>query len=330
MPLAQNNDHTRMTRHQLAARIEQMRATQAREEAEGVASRTRPAEQFHRAEKIKRYQAELDRRTDADAQASPAAQVIATYRAELPARVAEAAAAGAPIAQQPAPDARPLIRCRQIGPDGRMCRELAIADLQTTKPLCASHGAAAAAARHAAQQPQEQPDAMTTWETANQHAAACPTESQWVASQQHEPRSDAQDKRRQEADDEAASRLPAVHLQGATPTIPAPPSERLASECPQCHAPRYQRCTNYQGQHCAPHSARKAPAQADADTRAAKHAAKEATAARRATVATARQQSQAETARPAPTPAKETAYDAMRRLHPQWFAAAADRQDRTA
>lgn len=68
MPLAEYNDVTRMTRHQLAHRIEQMEATAARNSQLGAPNeRHRPMEDRRRREKIALYRAELDRRIAADA-----------------------------------------------------------------------------------------------------------------------------------------------------------------------------------------------------------------------------------------------------------------------
>ena len=65
MPLQDYNDHTRMSREQLRARIEQMEATNARDTIE-PSKRYRPMETTRRNDKIKRYREELDRRILAD------------------------------------------------------------------------------------------------------------------------------------------------------------------------------------------------------------------------------------------------------------------------
>ena len=52
-----------------------------------------------------------------------------------------------------------------------------------------------------------------------------------------------------------------------TAPVIAPPNSRLQIACPQCHAAIGQRCKNYSGANCAPHGARKLPAQAAADAR---------------------------------------------------------------
>jgi len=65
MPLQDYNDHTRMSREQLRARIQQMEATNAREAIE-PSKRYRPMETTRRNDKIKRYREELDRRILAD------------------------------------------------------------------------------------------------------------------------------------------------------------------------------------------------------------------------------------------------------------------------
>ena len=98
MPLT-DNDETRMSRHQLAARIEQMEATAHRNSAIGApADRHRPMEDRRRREKIALYKAELDRRIVDDQ------------------RQAERDRAAEQLADTAAAAAR-----SQAGPDARVC-----------------------------------------------------------------------------------------------------------------------------------------------------------------------------------------------------------------
>jgi hypothetical protein len=142
----------------------------------------------------------------------------------------------------------------------------------------------------------EEPDTMNRY---NEYATAplSATEQQ-ARDEAHDARARVAERAEREADYNAGERadaaqaqadarqVPDFHHRPATPTpvIPPPPSPRLAVPCPQCHAAIGDSCLNYKGQRCHPHGARKLPAQADADARQAKHAAQEATAARRNTV----------------------------------------------
>ena len=102
-------------------------------------------------------------------------------------------------------------------------------------------------------------------------------------------------------------RIPAVTMP-ATPT-PVVPVPSAATECPQCHATPGEPCRNYQGAKMGTyHSQRKAKAAAHSpQARAAKHAMKEATDNRRATVAAIRRITEAQAEpEPAPIPAPPT------------------------
>jgi len=95
MPLQDYNDHTRMSRHQLAARIQQMEATQARE-ALDTSARHRPMEITRRKDKIERYRQELQRRELADRAEAARSQANDSE---------EPAIGYTPIVEQPTPDA---------------------------------------------------------------------------------------------------------------------------------------------------------------------------------------------------------------------------------
>ncbi len=338
MPLA-DNDVTRMTRHQLAQRIEQMQATAKRNSTIGATNgRHRPMEDRRRWAKIADYEAELARRIRSDE-----TQAQADARAD-----AIAHPAGAPIITTPT--------CAECAETGRTA--YACADLQTERPLCARHGAAAAARRHSNQQQPAAPVATAgaqeeqtmTYNQAQEISAREDNRQQAYESNDH-PHAQAEQRRYQRdnayddndgpaysaesqrrarisncedlsddtrerllarpresaADAYAAERqatdakLPRVTLQGPTPVIAPPPDARLSIACPQCGAAIGARCTNYSGAHCAPHGARKLERTPAA--RQGKHDAAQASEHRRQVIAAARrQQTQAETARPEPTP----------------------------
>ena len=109
MPLRDYNDHTRMTRAQLADRIRQMEATAARNSQLGAPNdRHRPMEDRRRREKIATYRQELDRRDQYDAaQAAADARTAADFEAfkhKLETSRSEPTPP-APIGKQPTPDA---------------------------------------------------------------------------------------------------------------------------------------------------------------------------------------------------------------------------------
>src|ERR1039458_5106119 len=156
---------------------------------------------------------------------------------------------------------------------------------------------------------------MNVYET---QAAAPRTEAEYIAADNAHEASARRKERAQRFDECGDS--PEITT-GKTPIISPPTCRQVLPTGRMCRKP----ASTADPARCAEHATPRAPA-----ARQAKHEATQATTRRRAVVATARQQSQAETARPAPAPAKETAYDQLRRLHPQWFAPDAGRQDRTA
>ena len=169
MPLQQYNDHTRMSRAQLAERIKQMEATAARNSTVGSPNeRHRPMEDRRRREKIAIYTEELRRRelrdeyeraaqAQADAQAKDDADRSRRQSARDTARNARTVCPPLRTLGKPCPVCHapkqtpchpPTRHCSHQQTSGAQCGAVAIADLDTDYPLCALHGAQAAAARY--------------------------------------------------------------------------------------------------------------------------------------------------------------------------------------
>jgi len=279
MPLKHANDQTAMSRQQLAERIRQMEATQAREDLGEKGPRWRPGETILRREKIAAYKAELQRREDADR-----AQAAEDARVEQRAK------------EQSARDTRRNLRAMGVcHADG--CTDWAI----SLDHLCARHGAAAAAKRYAIGQtptpdtpPKEQPDMRryTDWkdQPPNPDQEA---EREKALQAEEERRQERQFQARRCADSQAeATEVPPPPAEALTqavaastaraqtvaairqtvttampehthhtppPVISPPPDPRIGTPCPQCHAEIGTRCRNYKGVACNPHTSRKAP-----------------------------------------------------------------------
>ena len=255
-----NNDETRMTRHQLAARIQQMEATAHRNSAVGApADRHRPMEDRRRHEKISRYQAELDRRIAADAAAETAADTAAAAtRSQAPADARVCDACEGTLATGSAYTARGCPQCHGTG--------LTTTQEQAPVTRPPANGRDFSSYR----EPDDEVKHARQAEESNQAAI----------------RSEAAETRAEIA--YAPSERPIVEMQPRMTPTPVPPPPALAVECPQCNAQPGQRCTNYQGQHCAPHGSRNTAAREARRLDQGKHPA----------------------ARPAPTPEPATLHNA--------------------
>jgi hypothetical protein len=289
-----DNDVTRMTRHQLAARIEQMEATAHRNCTVGAPrDRHRQGEDIRRREKIADYKAELERRERADAAQAAADARLAANEA---ARSADADARTAAV--QHARFLHPT--CVECAETGRTA--YAIADLKTDRPLCAKHGAQAAAARArdaaidrerdyeedtienrtptplqtamaagkeeyaraiAESQPSD-PEATCPFDRAKEpmrfYGPNEDTSQQW---QERQERADAQAEAQERAStNNAGYETLQPRIQPIRPPADiADPfalakSPQIAVACPACNAPAGARCHNYKGQNCHPHGER--------------------------------------------------------------------------
>ena len=270
MPLT-DNDETRMSRHQLAARIEQMEATAHRNSAIGApADRHRPMEDRRRREKIALYKAELDRRIVDDQR-----QAERDRAAE---QLADTAAAAA--RSQAGPDARVCDAC-----EGTASVTLANGSAYTARGCGECHGTGLTT-------PQEQPPVNRPPANGRDFSSYREPDDEVKHARQAEEsnqaaiRSEAAETRAEIA--YAPSERPIVEMQPRMTPTPVPPPPALAVECPQCNAQPGQRCTNYQGQHCAPHGSRNTAAREARRLDQGKHPA----------------------ARPAPTPEPATLHNA--------------------
>ena len=306
MPLT-DNDVTRMSRHQLAQRIEQMEATAHRNSTTGALNdRHRPMEDRRRREKIALYQEELERRERADAQAKANEQRIEERAAQQSARDLNRNARDLnrnARNQQPAelpqvPASIPAAACDHCEGTGSITLATSAAYTARGCGECQGTGIAppipqppAPAAGKGEQmnvrdfRDWQEPDDADKWdrerEATNQAAIAA-------------ERTD----RAAEINHGTDHPTPVVVLQPRITTPPPP----LTVECPQCHSTIGAPCRNYKGQQCAPHGARAKLAQLRSpEARKAKHDAEQASKERAATVATAHEISQAAVAPPRPT-----------------------------
>ena len=247
MPLSDHNDETRMTRHQLAARIQQMEATAHRNSTIGAPKdRHRHGEDLRRREKIARYREELQRRERADAleaareQAAreEAARDLHAWTNATCARLEQAEAAEA--------DA-PAIACIRCGV------ESTLTDPDAGQPAHIAIGTTWCNARpdeyrlitDPAKKEEPAPMTKTDWTAAaeldDEEKARTEREGRNDHAHQRDAAERAQEQTWQSVPDPPT---PVVVLQPRMTTTPPPP---LRVGCPQCHAEPGMPCTNYTG-----------------------------------------------------------------------------------
>lgn len=280
MGLREYNDHTRMTCHQLAARIQQMEATRDRNGSIGSPNdRHRPGEDLHRREKIAIYKEELRRRELADDLAAAIERGREEKAAAIVHEAAEYFSQPTTPEQRTAADLEAFTARLQAEADARACTwcegtgTVLLTDAPsgvTSRRCTACHGTGKADAESEpceCRMTGDQADASDCpahnltrrAEMRNQyddHANAPPSAEEW---QHREEARESKDRAAERAADYNEPRPRPTPVKQWPPTLPL----ALRIACPQCKAPAGDSCHNYKGQPCSPHTRRKlaAPAQ---------------------------------------------------------------------